>query len=212
MTNQCYTPVPDRYCTQHSTNKQGSSCSLINIRDYGDISHQKAQLRDLFHKHYDDCLEANLAREMARIDLPLSTYTYWYWKIDVHNLLHFLKLRLDEHAQWEIRQYARVIAGIVRIWLPLTWEAFLDYTLNAISLSTQEKEVMGAILVNNYLLLEHCPIVEDMCKKLGMSDRETQGFLSKLHASCHEYDDQDFTLDIGSAKQADEIELLNTKT
>jgi thymidylate synthase (FAD) len=210
MTNQCYTPTQDRYRTQHSTNKQGSSCSLIGEDDRKHVQWQTKKLRNLSHKHYNDCLEANLAREMARIDLPLSTYTYWYWKIDVHNLLHFLKLRLDEHAQWEIRQYARIIAGIVRVWLPLTWEAFCDYVLNAVSLSVQETQVMAAILIDNYLLLEYnSPIVESKCKKLGMSNREIQDFLNKLHSSCDKYDDQDFTLDVGSAKQAHEIELIN---
>ena len=73
---------------------------------------------------YDERIEVGVAREQARKDLPLSTYTYWYWKIDLKNLLHFLNLRLDSHAQWEIQQYAHIVAGMVKQWLPQTWEAF----------------------------------------------------------------------------------------
>jgi len=83
-----------------------------------------------------------MARELARIDLPLSMYTYWYWKIDLHNLLHFLELRLDKDAQWEIRQYAQIIAGIVKIWLPETWRAFKDYRLNGVYFSRGETQLL----------------------------------------------------------------------
>ena len=87
-----------------------------------------------------------MAREQARKDLPLSTYTEAYWKIDLHNLLHFLELRLHGHAQQEIRAYATVIGErIVAKWVPLVWEAFLDYRLGAASLSRIEQEILGAI-------------------------------------------------------------------
>ena len=79
-----------------------------------------------------------VAREQARKDLPLSTYTEAYWKIDLHNLLHFLKLRMDAHAQLEIRNYANAIGDIVKVWCPLVWEAFCDYQLNSITLSRVE--------------------------------------------------------------------------
>ncbi len=68
-----------------------------------------------------------VARELARIDLPLSTYTQWYWKIDLHNLLHFLTLRVDAHAQWEIQEYGRVMAGMLKRVAPLSYEAWIDY-------------------------------------------------------------------------------------
>jgi thymidylate synthase (FAD) len=79
-----------------------------------------------------------ISRELARINLPLSTYTRWYWKIDLHNLLHFLSLRLDPHAQWEIRQYAEVMAAAVRTVCPVAWEAFVDFRLDAVALSGPE--------------------------------------------------------------------------
>jgi thymidylate synthase (FAD) len=88
---------------------------------------------------YQARLEAGVAREQARKDLPLSTYTEAYWKIDLHNLLHFLALRMDDHAQWEIRQYAATIGEqIVKPLFPLVWEAFEDYRLGAMALTRLE--------------------------------------------------------------------------
>ena len=87
-----------------------------------------------------------MAREQARKDLPLSTYTEAYWKIDLHNLLHFLHLRMDEHAQWEIRQYARTIGEeIVRSLFPLCWEAFIDYRVEAMQLTRLDRGVIGRL-------------------------------------------------------------------
>jgi len=84
-----------------------------------------------------DAGRPGLARELARINLTLNTYTQWYWKVNLHNLLHFLRLRADPHAQYEIRVYAEEILKIVSLWVPLTYEAFQDYKLNAFTLSAQ---------------------------------------------------------------------------
>ena len=93
----------------------------------------------MYHKR----LKLGVAREQARKDLPLSTYTEAYWKIDLHNLLHFLQLRMDVHAQWEIRQYAETIGReIVRPMFPLVWEAFEDYIFSAMTLTRLEQEVI----------------------------------------------------------------------
>ena len=95
---------------------------------------------------YQDRIAAGVAREQARKDLPLSTYTEAYWKIDLHNLLHFLPLRMDPHAQQEIRAYAAAIGEqIVARWVPVAWEAFLDYRLNALTLSGPETVLVAAI-------------------------------------------------------------------
>jgi thymidylate synthase (FAD) len=88
----------------------------------------------------------NLTRELARCVLPLSTYTEFYWKIDVHNLLHFLKLRDDPHAQHEIQVYAREIARIMDIWMPMTMEAWRDYVQDAVTLSRSEMEVIRSVV------------------------------------------------------------------
>ncbi|QOZ12942.1 hypothetical protein XH96_03005 [Bradyrhizobium sp. CCBAU 51765] len=84
----------------------------------------------------------SLARELARIGLSLNTFTQWYWKTDLHNLLHFLSLRADAHAQYEIRAYAEAVMSILQKWVPLTYEAFLDYRLNAATLSAQAIDVV----------------------------------------------------------------------
>jgi thymidylate synthase (FAD) len=102
------------------------------------------------HRHcrevYDARIARGVAREQARKDLPLSTYTEAYWKVDLHNLLHFLALRMEAHAQLEIREYASVIGReIVRRWVPLAWEAFEDYQLNATSLSRDAFELLGRL-------------------------------------------------------------------
>lgn len=87
-----------------------------------------------------------LARELARINLPLSAYTQWYWKTDLHNLMNFLRLRADPHAQWEIRAYAEEICGIVKRWAPVSFEAFEDYRLHAVQLSRMEADLVRAIV------------------------------------------------------------------
>ena len=89
---------------------------------------------------------AGLARELARIVLPLNTYTEWYWKTDLHNLLHFIALRADAHAQYEIRAYALVLLDVVRRWVPLTCAAFEDYRLNAAELSGKALAVLRRML------------------------------------------------------------------
>ena len=89
---------------------------------------------------------AGLARELARVVLPLNTYTEWYWKTDLHNLLHFIAFRADPHAQYEIRAYALVLLDVVRRWTPLTCAAFEDYRLNAAELSGKALAVLRRIL------------------------------------------------------------------
>lgn len=87
-----------------------------------------------------------LARELARMNLPLSAYTQWYWKTDLHNLMGFLRLRADPHAQWEIRAYAEEICSIVRRWAPVSFEAFEDYRLHAVQLSRMEAGLVRSLM------------------------------------------------------------------
>ncbi len=127
---------------QAASNRQGSEGQLAT--EVGaELTAAEAELQQLARQIYQRRLELGVAREQARKDLPLSTYTEAYWKIDLHNLLHFLHLRMDEHAQWEIRQYARTIGeDIVRALFPLCWEAFLDYRMEAVQLSRLDREVI----------------------------------------------------------------------
>jgi len=129
---------PDQWRKQAASNRQGSEGTVDP-----EIGRRLSQAETELHAHardvYRQRLDAGIAREQARKDLPLSTYTEAYWKIDLHNLLHFLDLRMDEHAQEEIRAYANVIGyDIVAKWVPVTWEAFLDYRRHATRLSRIE--------------------------------------------------------------------------
>jgi len=136
---------PEAWRLQSTGNRQGSSGHLPpehGTRLSAEESALQRQARDI----YEARLAAGVAREQARKDLPLSTYTEAYWKIDLHNLLHFLNLRMDEHAQEEIRAYANLIGEqIVAKWVPVTWEAFLDYRRGATGLSRLESAILAAL-------------------------------------------------------------------
>lgn len=128
--------------SQSAANRQGSG-AYIELATGEQLSARERELQELSRRIYEERIAQGVAREQARKDLPLSTYTEAYWKIDLHNLLHFLSLRMDVHAQHEIRAYANVIGNeIVAKWCPLTWEAFIDYRLQATSLSRLEIEVI----------------------------------------------------------------------
>ena len=132
-----------------------------------------SSVQDVFPEEDFEDVKANggISRELARINLPVATYTQWYWKIDLHNLLHFLSLRLDPHAQWEIRQYAEVMAKMVQALCPISWKAFEDYRLNALQLSAPEIEALH--------LLQHMGTSFDV-KETRLSKREVEEFRTKL--------------------------------
>ena len=142
------TPV-DEWRLQSSENRQGST-GYLSRQDGELLSAAEAGIQQATRTVYEARIAAGVAREQARKDLPLSTYTEAYWKIDLHNLLHFLNLRMDKHAQQEIRCYAAVIGEkIVTKWVPLVWEAFLDYRCHSIQLSRIEAEVIGALIAGS---------------------------------------------------------------
>lgn len=133
---------PDQWRSQSTANKQGSS-GFLGKAEGRVLSHAEARL----HRHATDIYQVRLAvgvaREQARKDLPLSTYTRYNWKIDLHNLLHYLGLRMDSHAQHEIRQYANVIGNeIVAKLFPDCWEAFVDYQHEAVTFSRLELDAL----------------------------------------------------------------------
>ena len=135
--------------SQASNNRQGSA-GLVPASDGGKLTQAEHELQSLARKVYEDRLVAGIAREQARKDLPLSTYTEAYWKIDLHNLLHFLALRMDVHAQLEIRRYAETIGQrIVAPLFPLVWEAFLDYRVEAMRLTRLDREVIGRLVAQS---------------------------------------------------------------
>ncbi len=143
--NAMYSTQPDQWRIQATTNRQGSA-GFVEKALGEKLSKQEKELHDLSRKIYDERLEQGVAREQARKDLPLCTYTEAYWKIDLHNLMNFLRLRMEGHAQYEIRQYATIIGEeIVRRWTPLTWEAFQDYMFNGVSFSKRDGQIMSAL-------------------------------------------------------------------
>lgn len=138
MEDQFYVPAPEEIKQQSTSNRQGRDESEVDpalaksFVDFLNTSH-----RNLYDQ-YLKFIDAGIAREIARIGLPLSMYTQWYWKIDLHNLFRFLKLRLDRHAQAEIRDYATAMAQMVKAVVPVAWEAFEDYQLGSHSFSALE--------------------------------------------------------------------------
>jgi thymidylate synthase (FAD) len=136
---------PDQWRSQSKDNRQGSDSTIDPVVG-AELTRDERELHEHARAMYQKRLDLGVAREQARKDLPLSTYTEAYWKIDLHNLLHFLSLRLDPHAQQEIRSYASVIGHeVVSRWCPLAWEAFLEYQLNGVVLSQTESRVIQAI-------------------------------------------------------------------
>lgn len=136
---------PDGWRRQSSSGRQGSEGFLDESQGLL-LSEKEEELHKLGRKIYEERLQLGVAREQARKDLPLSTYTEAYWKIDLHNLLHFLELRMDSHAQAEIRSYATCIGkDIVSKWCPLVWEAFSDYRMDKILFSGAEVEIVNKL-------------------------------------------------------------------
>ena len=135
LDNEFYMPAPEQLAVQSTDNRQGRAEVLE-----GDAA---ARVFDLLRQDstrayadYREMMEAHdLARELARMNLSLNFYTQWYWKIDLHNLMHFLRLRADAHAQYEIRAYADVMTDTLKRWVPLCHEAFLEYRQGAAQIS-----------------------------------------------------------------------------
>jgi thymidylate synthase (FAD) len=158
MKDEFYIPDIEQIRTQDTVNRQGRSDSSLPHNDAAEINEMLSKTQQKLFEEYKTLLDMDIARELARINLPLSTYTEWYWKIDLHNLLHFLKLRLDFHAQYEIRIFAAAIVELIKPIVPMTYEAFEDYLLESLSFSKQElgiiKSMISQEMPNDELLAE----------------------------------------------------------
>jgi len=142
------TTTPNAWRTQATGNRQGSG-EFLDTAEGSRLTDSETEFQGQARQLYEARIAAGVAREQARKDLPLSTYTEAYWKVDLHNLLHFLALRMDSHAQWEIREYARTIGEqIVEPLFPLVWEAFVDYRLAGLFLSRLEREVVCRLVAH----------------------------------------------------------------
>ncbi|MGD0089876.1 MAG: FAD-dependent thymidylate synthase [Planctomycetota bacterium] len=137
--------APGQWRLQATGNRQGSA-GFLDETHGAELSRKETALQEQARALYNECLAAGVAREQARKELPLATYTEAYWKTDLHNLLHFLQLRMAGPAQEEIRAYAVTIGEkIVSQWCPLVWEAFLDYNFHALYLSRLEVAIIQAL-------------------------------------------------------------------
>ena len=155
MKDEFYVPDPDQMRTQSADNKQARSEEIVLGAEA-----MLAEMREdqaLLYGHYEGMIEGGLAREVARGNLPLSLYTEWYWQIDLHNLFHFLALRMDAHAQYEIRVYAEAMAQCAAAVAPIAYEAFEEHKLNSVRFSKTECAVLAALLDGKAVALEPRP-------------------------------------------------------
>ena len=199
-----YEPDHEQFAYQSRLNNQGRETDPAPSELYRDAIGRWERLREDAAGAYGWLLSEDVARELARIDLPLSTYTQWYWKIDLHNLLHFLRLRVDSHAQWEIQEYGRVMAGMLQRVAPLSYEAWIDYEVLGARLSAGELDVLRSLLradsESGSIHAEGVATSEDL-RATGLAPREVRELMDKLSPA----DRPDFTLDLSQMKSAEEM-------
>lgn len=158
LDREFYIPAPEQLAAQSTVNNQGRGQVL-----QGD---EAARVLELLREdatrsydHYEAMLsqdgQQGLARELARMNLPANVYTQWYWKVDLHNLFHFLRLRADAHAQYEIRVYAETMCRIVKDWVPLAYAAFEDYRLGGVQMSAKGVEALKRRLAGETVTQEN---------------------------------------------------------
>ncbi|MDR3284682.1 MAG: FAD-dependent thymidylate synthase [Treponema sp.] len=157
MKNECYVPAPEDIAPQSADNKQGRADEALGASEAQKTREALRAGQDAAFASYDKLIESGLARELARINLPLSLYTEMYWQIDLHNLLHFLKLRLDGHAQKEIRDYAQVLLEIARKVAPLAAASFENHVKNGVRFSGDELTDLRALLAGQEVSLSGKP-------------------------------------------------------
>lgn len=192
MPMQFYSPKREQVATQSKANKQGRSDNLLQIDEYGAFMGDLEEMRALAEQNYTKFIkEYDVAREVARLDLPLSLYTEWYWKIDAHNLTHFLGQRCHHHAQWEVRQYANLMAGMLKRCCPNLFEAWVDYhpNIGAVTFSRQEVALLREMIHTMELEVQSDGVREaalwtapervsqGQMQVHGLSKREAQAFL-----------------------------------
>jgi thymidylate synthase (FAD) len=169
LDREFYIPSPEHIAAQSVVNNQGRGETLKDEEAQTVLELLKAdsaRCYDNYEKMISQDGQQGLARELARMNLPANIYTQWYWKVDLHNLLHFLRLRADPHAQYEIRIYADEICNLVKEWVPHTYRAFEDYRLGGATLSETSVNVLRRMIKGENI---------DM-QSSGMSKGEWQEF------------------------------------
>ncbi len=181
MDKEFYLPQAEHLAAQSKLNHQGRGEVLEGAEAQRVLEILKADSVNAYG-HYEEMMNCNeegvvfdekksgLARELARMNLPVNFYTQWYWKIDLHNLMHFLSLRADSHAQYEIREYANVMLEALKAWVPVTYQAFMDYRVGGANFSAKGLEVVKQMLAGKEVTQENS----------GMSKREYAELMSVL--------------------------------
>ena len=176
-----HTPDIEHFAKQSSDNKQGREDSGTESTTYDLAVKRWNAGRETTKENYEWLLAEDVAREISRIDLPLSTYTQWRWKINAHNLMHFLKLRCDGHAQYEIRVFANIIAGIFQKGWPNMFSAWADYNFKSHNFSRQEMLVLCSLIERFGVGTDTKTLLQKMCtdsmREHGLTQRETDEFL-----------------------------------
>lgn len=184
LDKEFYIPSAENLAAQSAINNQGRGDALTDDEASNVIqilkkdaeqtySNYETLLNESSEGNIIDESKSGIARELARMNLTLNTYTQWYWKIDLNNLLHFLALRADDHAQYEIRVYADAMLDIVKKWVPLTYEAFEDYRIGGTELSAKELNLMRKLLKGEKVSFE----------EEGLSKREWSELQRKFEIS-----------------------------
>lgn len=185
LDREFYLPAPEHLASQSTSNRQGRN-ELLNGAEAERVLEILREDAARCYQHYMEMLNEGdqngvidpgrrgVARELARINLTLNTYTQLYWKIDLHNLFHFLSVRVQPHAQFEIRAYAEKILEVVKAWVPIAHQAFLDYRLGAVTLSAQMLAVVRRMLAGERMEQPDS----------GLSRREWSELMTALDLRC----------------------------
>ena len=187
LDKEFYLPAKENLAAQSRNNRQGRG-DLINGKQADDIlkilkeDAEKSynDYETILNERYDGTIinenQKGLARELARMNLTLNTYTQWYWKTDLLNLLNFLSLRADDHSQYEIRAYADVMIDSLKRWVPITYEAFMDYRIGGMELSSKGKSVISKMIKG-----ESCDFENSKLSKREWNElMESFGFKEKI--------------------------------
>ncbi len=172
MEDEFYVPKPEDISGQAVDNKQGRDGEPLasDLAEY--VQAQLVEGQRASYESYEALLETGLARELARINLPISLYTQWYWQVDLHNLFHFLELRLDTHAQYEIRAYAEVMLDMAEKVAPIATEAFREHVLGGTHFSAREYEVVRALAAGKAF--------DEAADQAGLSGKPLERLKAKL--------------------------------
>ncbi|HUE77030.1 MAG TPA: FAD-dependent thymidylate synthase [Longimicrobiales bacterium] len=203
-----YTPEPRHFALQSADNKQGRRPEGADPGLYEESVRRWEAIRKDAAESYGWMVQNEVARELARIDLPLSTYTQWYWKIDLHNLFHFLSLRVDPHAQYEIRAFGEVMAGMLKRVAPLSYEAWRDYDLAGAPLSRGELAALRHLIAASrgesgvtLTARDGASLDPVALKEHGLSNREVLELADKLE----DRPAPDFELDLSVMRSPEEM-------